>query len=712
MQKLQIKLENCYGIKKLEKEFDFSKSHVISIYAQNASMKTSFAKTFYEISKDGIPRDDLHNLKSKFNIEVDGNKITEEKIFVIEALREDYYQDEKAASTLLVNKKGKSDYEKIQKNIEEKKTKLINTIKKKSGTKTDTEDLISKDFNESNIYKALFGLSKSKEKPKEDFSEIKYGDIFNPHVIKMISESSVVENLEEYFKKYNAVIKKYDFFVEGGFNPTGAESVFSTLDKESFFNPEENTLNLKGEDGPLDKEHLRTKLDEIKNKISKNTELKNISNLIVKNVNVKKFQNVVENNPSVLVNLKPSEVEGFKKNLWKSYLMKEEDLMKDFSEAYSSNIDELKKIEKKASEERTLWEETIEIFRKRFFPPFYVFAKNKKNAILGKELLNIAFGFKDENGKLKEFSKRELDDLRILSQGEKRIIYLLYVIFEIKKRELEKQETLFIIDDIADSFDYKNKYAIIHYLKEISENELFYQIILTHNFDFFRTIFRRFGNIYENFYLANRDNGNVKLQKIDELSIIDPFKKYRQECHEDIKKFLSLVPFVRNIIQYAGGEPSHYKTLTNLLHFRKDSLSIKIKEVKDIFDKYIKFNLDLFSITENLIVVDEFFKEANKIKKENIDLDCKIILSIAIRLKAEKFIKEKMKDDDLDNKKTYELIDCFKKKFESLTKEIEILDAVQIMTPENIHMNTFMYEPILDMSSRELKKLYIKISDC
>jgi hypothetical protein len=28
------------------------------------------------------------------------------------------------------------------------------------------------------------------------------------------------------------------------------------------------------------------------------------------------------------------------------------------------------------------------------------------------------------------------------------------------------------------------------------------------------------------------------------------------------------------------------------------------------------------------------------------------------------------------------------------------------MTPENIHLNTFMYEPILDMSDEHLRKLY------
>jgi len=31
------------------------------------------------------------------------------------------------------------------------------------------------------------------------------------------------------------------------------------------------------------------------------------------------------------------------------------------------------------------------------------------------------------------------------------------------------------------------------------------------------------------------------------------------------------------------------------------------------------------------------------------------------------------------------------------------------MTPENIHLNSFMYEPILDMSNEHLKQLYRKV---
>ena len=44
-------------------------------------------------------------------------------------------------------------------------------------------------------------------------------------------------------------------------------------------------------------------------------------------------------------------------------------------------------------------------------------------------------------------------------------------------------------------------------------------------------------------------------------------------------------------------------------------------------------------------------------------------------------------------------------------KDIEILERVAIMTPENIHVNSFMYEPLLDMSDAALKDLYSDVLD-
>ena len=50
------------------------------------------------------------------------------------------------------------------------------------------------------------------------------------------------------------------------------------------------------------------------------------------------------------------------------------------------------------------------------------------------------------------------------------------------------------------------------------------------------------------------------------------------------------------------------------------------------------------------------------------------------------------------------------KKFEELcapTNDIQLLiKEINLITPENIHLNSFMFEPLIDMSVWRLKKLY------
>ena len=41
-------------------------------------------------------------------------------------------------------------------------------------------------------------------------------------------------------------------------------------------------------------------------------------------------------------------------------------------------------------------------------------------------------------------------------------------------------------------------------------------------------------------------------------------------------------------------------------------------------------------------------------------------------------------------------------------EKLEILEEVSLITPENIHFNSFMYEPILDLGIDHLKDLYQK----
>jgi len=97
-----------------------------------------------------------------------------------------------------------------------------------------------------------------------------------------------------------------------------------------------------------------------------------------------------------------------------------------------------------------------------------------------------------------------------------------------------------------------------------------------------------------------------------------------------------------------------------------------------------------------------------------LKLENKIVLAIAIRIAAEQFMISKINDakfvDAITSDQTQTLISKFKKQFPGSTKDIGILDRVALMTPENIHVNSFMYEPIVDMSDQHLKKLYADVT--
>ncbi|PRS04005.1 hypothetical protein C6W22_19425 [Bacillus atrophaeus] len=100
--------------------------------------------------------------------------------------------------------------------------------------------------------------------------------------------------------------------------------------------------------------------------------------------------------------------------------------------------------------------------------PYRLKIQNKEDSILKDQAPNINYYFE----KRPENVEEELLQ-RVLSQGETRTLYLLNIIFEIEPRKKQGIKTLFIIDNIADSFDYKNKYAIIEYLKDLSEHSNF-----------------------------------------------------------------------------------------------------------------------------------------------------------------------------------------------------------------------------------------------
>ena len=347
--------------------------------------------------------------------------------------------------------------------------------------------------------------------------------------------------------------------------------------------------------------------------------------------------------------------------------------------------------------------------------PFQLSAKNRSRVILGQEsVLELTFEFKEDE--VTTDVERE-DLLKILSNGEKKALYILNVLFEVEARKLAGSETLFVIDDLADSFDYKNKYAIIQYLKEMTECENFKLILLTHNFDFLRTVLSRGVANYGQCFMAQKGDTGVTLNKAEYIR--NPFtKKLKGQFFSSGMQRIASIPFVRNIIEYTKGEEDEdYTTLTSLLHWKSDSASITNEDLDKIFKKTFHGQGGKAWSSPQEPVMELLTRQAEQAVNadEGINFENKIVLSIAIRILAEKYMISEINDPSFTGMITKNQTEKLRKEFRKRnlgTAEIqEVLERVSLMTSENIHVNAFMYEPIIDISDAALRQLYSQVKE-
>jgi len=343
--------------------------------------------------------------------------------------------------------------------------------------------------------------------------------------------------------------------------------------------------------------------------------------------------------------------------------------------------------------------------------PFTLEAQNRTAVMLGDEtVITLGFTYHDGTDK-KSISKGSL--LEVLSTGEKKALYVLNIMFEVETRIKENRETLIIVDDIADSFDYQNKYAIIEYLKDIGQNPLFKLVIMTHNFDFFRTLESRFVN-YNNCFMATKSSTGITLGKASGIRniFVNDLKK---GFFIDAKKKIASIPFIRNLVEYTGGEDDpKFLKLTSMLHCRTDSAALTETDLDQIYNDVFlpkkKAGKNGKAINGKPIM-DLIHEQASSClaAPAGANFEHKIVLAIATRLAAETFMLKKINDPAFAAAITAKQTQVLTKKFRELfggDPAVETLDRVVLMTPENIHLNSFMYEPIVDMSDEHLRKLY------
>ena len=738
---LSGKFENCYGLKSFElKEINFTNSNKAIIYAPNGVMKTSFSNVFDDISKGNKTTDRIFNgLNTSYVVQYYSSTYTNaqllknDNIYVVKSFDERFELSKETISTLLSDEKTRKDYEILVSQFAEELSEFKSNLSQLSGfSQKDIESQLRKDLKinkKSDWSDILAKLNEiySEMENIELFNDIKYTDLINEKTEPIITSQNFLELIDKYVDLLNELISNNEVLSKN-FSDYNAEELGKSFKKHDLFINNHKIVLQNGIEIKSLKEWnniINEQLDKIYSTPEIGKALQDLKKKLTGNDSVRTLREIILSNKEIIVYF--NDVENLKKLLWVHYL---NILEKDFS-VYFSKVSsfsaQIKKLYESAEKQAERWQRIVDEFNRRFKVPFEVKISNKANFLLKDEAPNLYFTYTRCKGTNEEehadFGKDEL--MKSLSMGEKRAMYLLYILFDIeiiKEKAVQGSgKHLIIVDDIADSFDYKNKYAIVEYLSDISKNEYIDLLILTHNFDFYRTVVSRLGIKREKCYIVQK-NENEELQMTDFGYLKDYFLKGIVEKIKDgninnnIKKIklIASIPFYRNLTEYMLLD-EEYSNLTCLLHLKStpiDTSILKLSDVWNLIPNNFRIGFSNTFSTDNdenyLDLISNLATEICNSSTEEIILENKIILSMAIRLELEKFLKSILIANNICLECEGVQTRCWSESAKPFITEeqAKIVDEVNLMTPESIHLNSFMYEPIIDMSDWALKQLY------
>lgn len=722
MQKVKINFENCFGIKKFSETLDFRRQKCVLIYSPNGTMKTSFAETLRLIGagKTNQVKDRLNpnnpvvcELKDESNTDIPSNQI-----FVANA--EEDIQSESRFSSFLADAALKQRFDNIYEQLDAHQNAFITKLRSQSQSDDCDDEFIDVFSPNKNMPSSFLECLYSLKNDFDDYPPVftfKYNNVFDEEEkVKKIVENHR-EEIVDYFNRYQILLGESSLFssLDDGksFGTYQANEIIKATKNGEFFKAQHKLVLKDGIDiNNIDE--FKALVGEEVNKLTSDTELKKKFDKITKaldaNEKTRLCKQELEKDNSLVARL--VDFDQFQRDFWIGCLFALKDDTKALIALYESKMQELTQIIAEANSKLDEWHRIVAIYNERFHVPFVVSIENAKDIILKKDTARLKFTYKDKDGSQKDSTKDSL--LKILSRGEKRAFHIMQLIFEIEARKREGNDTLVVFDDIADSFDYQNKFAIIEYIKDMNDAGMFKTIALTHNFDFYRTLSSRLGLGNAVFMTSVANDGSIVLKRGQYRNNLF---SYLIDRNHNKKQLVSIIPFARNLIEYMEGESADYMNLTSCLHIKQgftDVLTINdiINLVKNKFPQRCQ---TLQPLNPNPNIKDFIYDVANGIVSEaNLDdimIENKICLSMACRLKAEEYMIQKMSHDQnlmqqinsITSNQARELFEMYR----SISNDhIGLIEEVNMMTPEGIHLNSFMYEPLIDMAATHLVDLY------
>ena len=689
-------------------------------------MKSSLALTLKGLSgqcKDKA-KDRLHPaLRSKYDVLTDGTPLTKEQIFVADP-EESNLDTSGVFTNFLADSALKHQYDSIFQQLSSYVLGVINPLRDVS-ISSDCEEELLRTFTTAptdNIFSILEQLAVEVQAHPYHNYGFRYNFVFDKggKVQKFVEKHA--GDLQDYITQYNQLISTSPVFRSVGgktFGTHQASELQRSVENGEFFGVDHHIV-LHGGRVIDSVEALTEVIDGEKIRILNDPRLKKSFDRITKDVDgnneVRIFKRIMLDHPEIVVEL--GDYESFRKKTWMGYLSDPaiKQHLIDYYNYYQSQKTVLNTIIAQARAQLPLWKSIIDLYNARFHVPFKVEIENQDEIILKQTAAKLKFVYVDEQGA--EIEKPKDDMLEILSRGEKRAFYILQLLFELESRKTSGVDHLVVFDDIADSFDYQNKYAIIEYLHDLDDtNGNIYLLVLTHNFDFYRTMASRLGLQSFSWMAVKKIDGTLELKKGQYQH--DLFSHFINQ-HRDDKVFISMIPFVRNLVEYTNGNSdADYLKLTSCLHLKADTMTITEQDVIDIVKRFIK-GRNYARVDSGRSVYDIIIATADAILTEaTIDevlIENKIVLSIACRLKAEQYMKRQLLAAGLTEAnlvvtsiQTAEWTKLLKQHCPNDSQK-DVIEQVNMMTPEIIHINSFMYEPLIDLSVFHLMDLYSECS--
>lgn len=745
---INIDIKNSYGIVKFKHTFNFSsKSNFYTLYAQNGTVKSSLAKTLDDYSRGEEIKDHIFDVKGKCNV----LGIDKEDIMSFPSF-DGQVKITSEAGKLVSNDEIKQKYDNLLKDAvkarENFTQKLVEIAQYSSSDNPDKEieekmfrQFVKEDQAKSITLSKIVELMKSHEEniknANQVFSNIPYVTLSHANLERFIGDKKYQNLYRDLAKAYDELKESADFY-RNGFDASSAGKLVKAMKNSKYFDAH-HAVSLENKDGELSENikdlkslesTLQTDLDKIIEKYPHlNKPLHDLINAFKVGTN-SEVRTLFEDKSKRELLVFMGDKSKFYKNMWYSYLHECQEEIDTLIKTYEDIKQGVAKIAKEAEDCQSEWGEIVETFNNRFENmPYRIKIKNKTDLVLGEIELPM-FEIQYANPRDKSLPYKEEPDSggnihklnQTLSNGERKAFYLINVIALIENQLKKNKDTLVLFDDIVESFDYRNKYAFFEYLHDLSfRSDNLYIIVLTHNFDFYRLIRDK---------LHPREDGQFKIILKNEEGRIDVRDMFNPRIFSDIKAkasknksaWVGLIPLARNIVEYSrDSDDNDYKDLTKCLHVMPDKLIVS--DVNNIINRILdRKNPDIYPFEADKDIHQAILESADEILNDisdNFDLYSNFTLSMAIRIQTEEYIISKISTKDYrtivqsGKPQTRQLSKRYKNNASDNNKEEmkSLFSRSLLISDGSIHINSFMYEPLIDMGTWELKDIYRKLKE-